>query len=309
MPRGTPGEVLPAPHDDIDINGIELKTDADPAGHLGRDQSRARAEKRVVDCLTESAVVDNRAAHAFDRLLRAVPPALFALMIAKWVVVGDFPDRRLGAAALPVAGLAFPHGVPAGLVLPVIIATAQCEMLLRPHDLSAQLQSASRQSGADDVAVHGPMPDIGDIACKQCKGVPPVGAIIIEHRAARTLAGTKAAARPPGRLVANPVRRIGDHQVRLRSLQNRRDIRRAGAVAAANPVVSQQPYVAEPADRLIEDFRDAVRIRQTARSRRSQNGFELIRLETDQVEAEAAGLDVRELATQPLEVPARPRAS
>src|SRR5258707_3083509 len=36
----------------------------------------------------------------------------------------------------------------------------------------------------------------------------------------------------------------------LRSRQHLREIRRAGAVAAADPVVPQQPYVAEPSDRL-----------------------------------------------------------
>src|ERR1700730_14288484 len=79
MSRGTSGEVLPASHDDIGISGVELDAVADAAGHSGRDQARARAEKRVIDRLAGPAVVGDRAAHAFNRLLGAMHPALLAL--------------------------------------------------------------------------------------------------------------------------------------------------------------------------------------------------------------------------------------
>ena len=273
MDRGAPGEELPASHDDIDIGGAELETVADAAGHFGGDQARARAEKRVIDRLAGPAVVDDRAAHALDRLLRAVPPALLALPVAERIVVGDLPDRGLRAVALPVAGLALAHRVPAGFVLPVVIAAAQGEVLLGPDDLSAQLQPAGRQIGGHDIAVQRAVPDIGDIPGKQRIGLPPVGAIVVEHLALRELAAAEAAARSPGRIVADPVRRIGDHQMRLRARQHLLDIGRAGAVAAANPMVSQQPYIAEPGDRLIGYFRDAVGIRQTARSQTGQDGL------------------------------------
>ena len=46
--RSAPGEDLPALHDDIDISGVELETVADAARQLGGDQTRPRAEKRVV---------------------------------------------------------------------------------------------------------------------------------------------------------------------------------------------------------------------------------------------------------------------
>src|SRR5580693_9301764 len=97
MRRGAASEELPTAYDHIDINGVEFETVADATCHFGRDQARARAEKRVIDRLAGPAVVDDRAAHAFDRLLRAVPPALLALRVAERVVVGDLPDRRLGA--------------------------------------------------------------------------------------------------------------------------------------------------------------------------------------------------------------------
>src|SRR3984893_9175099 len=139
MRRGAACEELPAPHDDIDITRVELETVDDAAGHLGGDQTGARAEKRVVDRLAGPAVVGDRPAHAFDRLLGAVPPALLALLVAKGIIVGHLPNRRLPAVALPVALPALAHRVPAGLVLPMIIAAAQREVLLGPDDLSAQL--------------------------------------------------------------------------------------------------------------------------------------------------------------------------
>src|SRR5215475_10450832 len=107
MSRGAAGEGLPALHDHIDITGIELEPMAHAAGHLGGDQARTRAEKRVIDRLTGPSVVGDWAAHAFDRLLRPVPPTLLALSVAlKRVVVGDLPDRRLRAVTIPMAGLA-----------------------------------------------------------------------------------------------------------------------------------------------------------------------------------------------------------
>jgi hypothetical protein len=64
------------------------------------------------------------------------------------------------------------------------------------------------------------------------------------------------------------------------------ELRRAGAVGAANSVVPQQPDVAAPSDRSIRYFRNAVRIRQTARFETGQDGFEPNRLEADQAEVE-----------------------
>src|SRR5580704_14200030 len=109
MSRGPPGEELPAAHDDIDISGVELETAADPAGHFGGDHARARAEKRVIDRLARLAVVGDRTAHALHGFLCPVPPARLALRVAKRVVVGDRPDRGLGAITLPMAGLARAH--------------------------------------------------------------------------------------------------------------------------------------------------------------------------------------------------------
>src|SRR5215472_16308759 len=139
-----PGKGLSSAHDNINISGVELDTVADAAGHLGGDQARTGAEKRVINHLTQPAVVGDRATHAFDRLLGAVPPGLLVPRVSERVVVGDFPDRCLCAVALPMTGLALAHRIPAGFVFPVVIAAAQREMLLGPNDLSATLKPAGR---------------------------------------------------------------------------------------------------------------------------------------------------------------------
>jgi hypothetical protein len=61
-------------------------------------------------------------------------------------------------------------------------------------------------------------------------------------------------------------------------------------------VVSQQPYVTTPSDRLIGYFRNAVGIGQTARPQSGQNGVELIALEADQIEVETGELELPQLA-------------
>src|SRR5215472_11499412 len=304
---GAPGKGLPASHDDIDISGAELETVAEAAGHFGGNHARARAEKRVIDQFAGPAVVDDRAAHRFDRLLRAMPPALLAPRAAERIVVGKLPDRCLGAVAGPVAGLALAHGVPAAYVLPVIIAAAQREMLLRPDDLSAQLEPATRQAGGDDIAVHRPMPDIGGISREQRIGLLPIGAIVVENFALCERAGTAAAAGSPGWIVGDPIGWIGDHQGRLRSCQYHRDISGAGAVAAANQVVSHLPYIARSRDGLIRDFRDGVGIAQTARPQTGQDLLQPVRLKADQIKVETAGLEVTQLVAEQIEIPARPR--
>jgi hypothetical protein len=95
MSRSAPSEGLPASYDHIDIRGVELETAAHAARHIGRDQARARAEKRGIDGLAGPTVVVDRAAHAFDRLLGAVPPTLLALAVAKRIVIRNLPNCRL----------------------------------------------------------------------------------------------------------------------------------------------------------------------------------------------------------------------
>src|SRR6516165_10228993 len=303
MDRLPPGEGLPASHDNVDVSRADLETTADAAGHFGRDQARARTEKRVVDQLARPAVVDDRTAHALDRLLCGVSPTLLALSIAKRIVIGDLPHGGLLAAPLPVARLALAHRVPAGFMAPMVVAPAQGEMRLGPDDLSAQLKPAGDQIAADHIAVQRPVPHISDIAGKQRIGLPPAGAVIVEHLALRELAGTDPPTGSPRRIIADPIRGIAHHQVGLRSGQHRLDIRRVGAVATTDAVVSQQPDVAGPSDRLLGDIRDAVGIAQTTRPQTPQDLVKAIRLKADQIEIETAEFEITQLTAQQIGVP------
>src|ERR1700730_11244537 len=95
--------------------------------------------------------------------------------------------------------------------------------------------------------------------------------------------------------------------MRLRARQHWRDVDRVGAVTAANPMVVQHPYVAGPSDRFVGYLRNAVGIRQTARSQPRQDDLQLIRLEADQADVEAGKPELLELVAELLEIPARPR--
>src|SRR5207245_6440451 len=117
LSRGAAGGGLPAAHHETEGLGTEPAAEARTAGHLGGDHARPRAEKRVIDRLARSAVVGDRTAHAFHRFLGTVPPALLVLRVAERIVIGDLPDRRLPAVALPVAGLALTHRATADFML------------------------------------------------------------------------------------------------------------------------------------------------------------------------------------------------
>ena len=110
----------------------------------------------------------------------------------------------------------------------------------------------------------------------------------------------------PGRIIADPIRGIADHQLGLRSGQHQLDIRRVGAVATAGAVVSQPPDVAGPSDRLIEDIRDAVGIAQTTRPQTPQDLVKPIRLKADQIEIETTKFEITQLTAQQIEVPTPP---
>src|SRR5262252_4822408 len=195
MDRAPPGEGLPASHDNIDISRADLEANAGAARHFGCDKARARTAQRSIDQLAPPAVVNDRTAHALDRLLRGVSPSLLALPIAKRIVIGDLPYGGLLAAPLPVARLALAHRVPAGFMAPMVVAPAQGKMRLGPDDLRAQLKPAGDQIAADHIAVERPVPHISDITGKQRIGLPPGGAVIVEHLALRELAGTDPTAR------------------------------------------------------------------------------------------------------------------
>src|ERR1700756_3035284 len=89
----------------------------------------------------------------------------------------------------------------------------------------------------------------------------------------------------------------------LRSGQHRLDIRRIGAVAAADAVVAQPPDVAGSGDGVIGDLRDAIGIAQTTRPQTSQDRFEPVWLEADQIEVKTAEFEITQLTAKQVGVP------
>ena len=74
-------------------------------------------------------------AHALDRLLRAVAGFRFQIFV-------DLPQRRLTMVADPRRGATLAHHVPARLVLAVVMAAADREVVFGPNDLRAGLEAA-----------------------------------------------------------------------------------------------------------------------------------------------------------------------
>src|SRR5690606_18160533 len=96
--RGRSRERLPPLDDDVAVARVDLHREADASDALRGDDGRAAAGEGLVDVIAALAVVDDRPAHALDRLLRAVC-GRFVLVAA----AADRPQGRLVARALPVS--------------------------------------------------------------------------------------------------------------------------------------------------------------------------------------------------------------
>jgi hypothetical protein len=124
----------------------------------------------------------------------------------------DLPERRLFAVASPVPSGLFPDGIPARLVVPVIVASADCEITLSPDDLGAELKTAGDQAVADGAGKQAGMPDVGDVAREERPGFAPVRLRVVQDFpdcAAANLAAVRADGLiAPVRVVIRP-RRAG----------------------------------------------------------------------------------------------------
>src|SRR5688572_3598268 len=123
LPRGLLArQVLPALDDDVAVARLDLEPDARSAELLGSDQRRAGAKERIEHDIVRPAVVADRPGHRLDRLLGAVSGLV---LVAARVV--EVPNRALRPVADPLARLALADRVPAGLVLPVVVAAGNGE--------------------------------------------------------------------------------------------------------------------------------------------------------------------------------------
>ena len=155
--RGLAGEALPALDRDVDVSRVEFDAEANPPRRLGRDQRGARAHEWLVDRLTRRTVVEDRPAHALDRLLGPVDG------LGVLVPAGDLPERRLLAIPGPVPLAAFADSVKARFMLPVIIASAQHQAFFGPDELAPDSEAGDLEALGDGRRVQCAVREVGDV--------------------------------------------------------------------------------------------------------------------------------------------------
>src|ERR1700692_1671821 len=87
------------------------------------------------------------------------------------------PERRLLAVTRPVA--LFSDSVPAGLVLPVVVALAHHQALFGPDDLRAYGETALGEALGNNAGAERPMPDVGNLAWVQVPGRSPIRDLVV----------------------------------------------------------------------------------------------------------------------------------
>src|SRR5262249_40424708 len=128
--RGRTRKRLPTHYRGIDVSGVDFDSEARSPGHLGRNDRRSRSAEWVIDRLARRRVIFNRPAHALQGLLRAVPVAIVITCV-------DVPKRGLLPVPAPMRGAS--HRIPAGFMLPVIMAAAQGKAVLGPNNLGSHI--------------------------------------------------------------------------------------------------------------------------------------------------------------------------
>jgi hypothetical protein len=120
---------LPTTDRKIDKQRINLNGKTDAETGLRRDQGRTASQERLVYRLARAGIIQHRPAHTFHRLLSCV--LCLGVLAAAW----NSPQSGLLPVSGPIALL--PDGVPAGLMLPVIVPLAHDQPLLGPNDLGS----------------------------------------------------------------------------------------------------------------------------------------------------------------------------
>src|SRR5690242_10746241 len=106
------------------------------------------------------------------------------------------------------------HRVPAGFMLPVIIAAADHQSLLRPDDLGADGKVLTDQTFGNRPGMQRGVPDIRDVAGEERPGGGPVRALVVRYFA-NTRGLVDAALMSPVRVIVHAIGRVGDHELRL----------------------------------------------------------------------------------------------
>src|SRR6266436_4604655 len=92
----------------------------------------------------------------------------------------DGPYGGLLAIPAPVSPRRSADRIPAGLVLPVVMAPAECEAVLRPNDLGAHAEARGFERLFDLTRMQTRMPDVCDRSRKKGPGFPPVCLVVVD---------------------------------------------------------------------------------------------------------------------------------
>src|SRR6185436_1943548 len=93
----------------------------------------------------------------------------------------NLPEGRLLAVSMPGSRAA--NGMPARLVLPVIVAAAECKAVLRPDDLRPHFKADGLQRRLHGAGMPAGVPHIGDAAGEQRPGFAPVRPVVVGYLA------------------------------------------------------------------------------------------------------------------------------
>jgi len=138
----------------IDVSRVQIDSKTDPPGGFRRDQCSPGSHEGFKHRLAGAGVVQHRAAHALDRLLRAMHRGGIL------VLAGDVPQRGLLAVASPMALAGLLDRIPARFMLPVIIALAEDKPVLGPDYLRPDGETGRHQALGDSRGMQGAMPNI-----------------------------------------------------------------------------------------------------------------------------------------------------
>ena len=178
---------------------------ADPARHLGGDDSCSRSAERLINRLPRTAVVLDGTLHAFHGLLRAVAGVVLDVL--------NSPNRRLLPITSPMRCLAFLHRVISNfmlrheppvivliitnsiqrrLMLPMVRAARKSWACLYPHDLSTETKLRCFERVGHGRRVQAAMPNVRHSARKQRPRLTPVCAVIVQNHSQRSALGPSA---------------------------------------------------------------------------------------------------------------------
>src|ERR1700674_2645088 len=91
----------------------------------------------------------------------------------------DSPEARLGPTALPMACLSFPDGVPARLMLKVVVAATDYDVVFSPDNLRAYFETRFFQRMLRVTCMQTGMPLVHNVARKERPRCRPICTIIV----------------------------------------------------------------------------------------------------------------------------------